>query len=82
MVRAAIGYRHRKGTSIRHLVVDLSEGYGGDAKTAHDLLSVALLAATRPVVIDSTGEIHRIPRKRLVGFLVWEVKDPLPDVAP
>jgi hypothetical protein len=82
MVRTAISYRHRKGTSIRHLVVDLYEGYGVDAKTAHDLLSVALIAATHPVVLDSSGEIHRIPKKRLVGFLVWEVKEPLPDVAP
>jgi hypothetical protein len=82
MIRAAITYRRRKGTSVRRLVVELSQGYGVDAKTAHELLSLALVAATHPVVLDSSGEIHRIPKKRLVGFLVWEVKEPLPDVAP
>jgi hypothetical protein len=73
MIRAAITFRRREGNGVRRLVVELSQGYGVEAQTAHELLSQALTAATHPVVLDSRGSVHRILKKRLVGFLVWEV---------
>jgi hypothetical protein len=63
---ATIGVRSRFCEQVSVRQFELAPGYGQDAATAHNLLTLALTSATHPVLVDVQGRVHRIPRRRLV----------------
>ena len=71
MIMARIGIRSRNGERVFTRTVELGDGYGKTAELAHEFLTFALTAASKPVVVDQGGAIHRIPRKRLAFVAVW-----------
>jgi hypothetical protein len=73
MMRVAICCRRRLGTDVRQVSFPLAAGYGAEPAKAHQLVALALTAASHPVVVDAEGYLHRVPRKRLLSFAVWEI---------
>jgi hypothetical protein len=72
MIMARIGIRSRSGERVRTRTFELRDGYGYTAELADEVLTIALTAASKPVVVDAAGEIYRIPRRRLAWVAVWD----------
>jgi hypothetical protein len=71
MIKARVSYDARPAGRAKHLCVSLGDQYGLTADVAHDVLLVALTAATKPVVVDREGRMYRVPRTRLRQVVVW-----------
>ena len=57
----------RIGGSAAIRTFELEDGYGDTAEVAQEVLTIALPAALKPVVVDQGGAIHWIPSKRLAS---------------
>lgn len=71
MIVAAIGIRSRNGDRVLTRVFELGDSYGYTAELAHEVVTIALTAASQPVVFDAAGTIWRVPRRRLAFVAVW-----------
>jgi hypothetical protein len=70
MIRAAITYERRRG-GVRVLSLAVGDQYGLTTAVAHEMLLFALTATQKPVVVDTSGRMYRVPRSRVRRLLVW-----------
>ena len=71
MIMARIGIRSRSGERVLSRTFELSECYGATAELAHEVLAIALTAASKPVLVEAAGTIYRVPRNGLAFVAVW-----------
>ena len=71
MIKSRIQFIDPTTGTLEAISLPLSAGYSTIAAVANELLALALVHSEWPLVIDASGELHRLPQGSVRSIATW-----------